>query len=60
VNCVIFDKTGTLTIGKPVVVKTTLLKSMVLQDFYELIAATEVSFFPWKTYSLPKYTTLLL
>jgi Cu+-exporting ATPase len=53
VNCVIFDKTGTLTIGKPVVVKTTLLKSMVLQDFYELIAATEVSFFPWKTYSLP-------
>ncbi|KAJ6933592.1 hypothetical protein NC651_008861 [Populus alba x Populus x berolinensis] len=43
VNCVIFDKTGTLTIGKPVVVKTTLLKSMVLQDFYELIAATEMN-----------------
>ncbi|KAJ6703601.1 ATP7 ISOFORM B [Salix viminalis] len=43
VNCIIFDKTGTLTIGKPVVVKTTLLKSMVLQDFYELIAATEMN-----------------
>ncbi|KAJ7004053.1 hypothetical protein NC653_009058 [Populus alba x Populus x berolinensis] len=43
VNCVIFDKTGTLTIGKPVVVKTTLLKSMVLQDFFELIAATEMN-----------------
>jgi Cu+-exporting ATPase len=60
VNCVIFDKTGTLTIGKPVVVKTTLLKSMVLQDFYELIAATEVSFFHGKPTVCLKYTTLLL
>lgn len=37
-----FDKTGTLTIGKPVVVNTRLLKNMVLQEFYELVAATEV------------------
>nr|TKR97482.1 hypothetical protein D5086_0000211270 [Populus alba] len=40
VNCIVFDKTGTLTVGNPVVVKTTLSKSMVLRDFYELIAAT--------------------
>jgi Cu+-exporting ATPase len=44
VNCLVFDKTGTLTIGKPVVVNTRLLKNMVLRDFYELIAAAEVSF----------------
>ncbi|XXG45303.1 hypothetical protein AAC387_Pa02g0419 [Persea americana] len=43
VNCIVFDKTGTLTVGKPVVVKTRLLKNMVLRDFYELIAATEVN-----------------
>lgn len=28
--------------GKPVVVKTKLLKNMVLREFYELVAATEV------------------
>ena len=39
-----FDKTGTLTVGKPVVVNTKLFKNMVLRDFYELIAATEVCF----------------
>ncbi|KAJ4950652.1 hypothetical protein NE237_027484 [Protea cynaroides] len=43
VNCIVFDKTGTLTIGKPVVVSTRLFKNMVLQDFYELVAATEVN-----------------
>ena len=43
-NCIVFDKTGTLTVGKPVVVNTKLLKNMVLRDFYELIAATEVCF----------------
>lgn len=37
-----FDKTGTLTEGKPVVVSTRLLRQMVLQDFYELVAAAEV------------------
>ncbi|XP_023518749.1 probable copper-transporting ATPase HMA5 isoform X1 [Cucurbita pepo subsp. pepo] len=43
VNCIVFDKTGTLTVGKPVVVKTKLLKNMVLKEFYELVAATEVN-----------------
>ena len=43
-NCIVFDKTGTLTVGKPVVVNTKLLKNMVLRDFYELVAATEVCF----------------
>ncbi|KAF5729985.1 Heavy metal atpase 5 [Tripterygium wilfordii] len=43
VNCIVFDKTGTLTVGKPVVVNTRLLKNMVLRDFYELVAATEVN-----------------
>nr|AYW01702.1 HMA3 protein [Morus alba] len=43
VNCIVFDKTGTLTVGKPVVVNTRLLKNMVLGEFYELIAATEVN-----------------
>lgn len=42
VNCIVFDKTGTLTLGKPLVVNTKLLKNMVLGEFYELIAATEV------------------
>ncbi|KAG2299164.1 hypothetical protein Bca4012_010729 [Brassica carinata] len=43
VNCIVFDKTGTLTMGKPVVVKTKLLKNMTLGEFYELVAATEVN-----------------
>lgn len=43
VNCIVFDKTGTLTVGKPVVVNTRLLKNMVLREFYELVAATEVN-----------------
>ncbi|XP_010533660.1 PREDICTED: probable copper-transporting ATPase HMA5 [Tarenaya hassleriana] len=43
VNCIVFDKTGTLTMGKPVVVTTKLLKNMVLREFYELVAATEVN-----------------
>ncbi|XP_057511805.1 probable copper-transporting ATPase HMA5 [Actinidia eriantha] len=43
VNCIVFDKTGTLTVGKPVVVNTRLLKTMVLREFYELVAATEVN-----------------
>ncbi|XP_010255417.1 PREDICTED: probable copper-transporting ATPase HMA5 [Nelumbo nucifera] len=43
VDCIVFDKTGTLTIGKPVVVSTRLLKNMVLREFYELVAATEVN-----------------
>ncbi|KAL3498825.1 hypothetical protein ACH5RR_041557 [Cinchona calisaya] len=43
VNCIVFDKTGTLTMGKPVLVKTRLLKNMVLREFYELIAAAEVN-----------------
>ncbi|KAL1087916.1 hypothetical protein V6Z11_D08G216400 [Gossypium hirsutum] len=43
VNCIVFDKTGTLTVGKPVVVNTRLLKNMVLHEFYELVAATEVN-----------------
>ncbi|XP_042953083.1 probable copper-transporting ATPase HMA5 isoform X2 [Carya illinoinensis] len=43
VNCIMFDKTGTLTVGKPVVVITQLLKKMELQEFYVLIAATEVN-----------------
>ncbi|OAY59824.1 probable copper-transporting ATPase HMA5 [Manihot esculenta] len=43
VNCIVFDKTGTLTVGKPVVVNTKLFKNMVLRDFYELVAATEVN-----------------
>ncbi|KAJ7952327.1 putative Copper-transporting atpase P-type [Quillaja saponaria] len=43
VNCIVFDKTGTLTVGVPVVVNTKLLKNMLLQDFYELVAATEVN-----------------
>ncbi|XP_042431937.1 copper-transporting ATPase HMA5-like [Zingiber officinale] len=43
VNCIVFDKTGTLTIGKPVVVRTRLLKNMALCDFYEYVAAAEVN-----------------
>ncbi|RVW16385.1 putative copper-transporting ATPase HMA5 [Vitis vinifera] len=43
VNCIVFDKTGTLTVGKPVVINTRLLKNMALQEFYELVAATEVN-----------------
>ncbi|KAL4325696.1 hypothetical protein GQ457_11G023730 [Hibiscus cannabinus] len=43
VNCIVFDKTGTLTVGKPVVVNTRLLRNMVLHEFYELVAATEVN-----------------
>ncbi|XP_040988149.1 probable copper-transporting ATPase HMA5 isoform X2 [Juglans microcarpa x Juglans regia] len=43
VNCIVFDKTGTLTVGKPVVVNTRLLTNIALQDFYILIAATEVN-----------------
>ncbi|KAF5937133.1 hypothetical protein HYC85_024639 [Camellia sinensis] len=43
VNCIVFDKTGTLTIGKPVVVNTRLLKTMVLREFYELVAAAEIN-----------------
>ncbi|XP_075101482.1 putative copper-transporting ATPase HMA5 isoform X2 [Nicotiana tabacum] len=43
VNCIVFDKTGTLTIGKPMVVNTRLFKTMVPQEFYELIAAAEVN-----------------
>ncbi|KAK9143713.1 hypothetical protein Syun_013113 [Stephania yunnanensis] len=43
VNCIVFDKTGTLTVGKPVVVSTKLLQNMVLREFYELVAATEVN-----------------
>jgi Cu+-exporting ATPase len=42
VKMVVFDKTGTLTIGKPVVVNTNLYKNMVLQVFYEMVAAAEV------------------
>jgi Cu+-exporting ATPase len=42
VNCIVFDKTGTLTVGKPVVVNRRLLKNMLLQEFLELVAATEV------------------
>ncbi|KAI4315402.1 hypothetical protein L6164_028217 [Bauhinia variegata] len=43
VDCIVFDKTGTLTIGKPVVVSTKLLTNMLLQDFYEFVAAAEVN-----------------
>ncbi|XP_016498829.2 putative copper-transporting ATPase HMA5 isoform X2 [Nicotiana tabacum] len=43
VNCIVFDKTGTLTMGKPVVVNTKLFRSMVLREFYELVAAAEVN-----------------
>ncbi|KAJ8526908.1 hypothetical protein K7X08_029385 [Anisodus acutangulus] len=43
VNCIVFDKTGTLTMGKPVVVTTRLFKSMVLRQFYELVAAAELN-----------------
>ncbi|XP_021888702.1 probable copper-transporting ATPase HMA5 [Carica papaya] len=43
VSCIVFDKTGTLTVGKPVVVNTRLLKNMVLREFYELVAATEMN-----------------
>ncbi|KAF5478282.1 hypothetical protein F2P56_004854 [Juglans regia] len=43
VNCIVFDKTGTLTVGKPVVIDKRLLTSMAVQDFNELIAATEVN-----------------
>ncbi|KAE9451854.1 hypothetical protein C3L33_16245, partial [Rhododendron williamsianum] len=43
VNCIVFDKTGTLTTGKPVVVNTRLIKTMVLREFYELVAAAEVN-----------------
>lgn len=37
-----FDKTGTLTVGKPVVVNTRILQNMIIDEFYELVAATEV------------------
>uniref|UniRef100_A0ACD5UT86 Uncharacterized protein n=1 Tax=Avena sativa TaxID=4498 RepID=A0ACD5UT86_AVESA len=43
VDCIVFDKTGTLTIGKPIVVKTRLLKNMVLREFYDYVAAAEVN-----------------
>ncbi|KAK7858140.1 probable copper-transporting ATPase HMA5 isoform X1 [Quercus suber] len=43
VNCIMFDKTGTLTVGKPVVVNTQILNNVELQEFYKLIAATEVN-----------------
>ncbi|KAJ1702316.1 hypothetical protein LUZ63_002095 [Rhynchospora breviuscula] len=43
VNCIVFDKTGTLTTGKPVVVRTKLLKTMALPEFYEVVAAAEVN-----------------
>ncbi|XP_061337267.1 probable copper-transporting ATPase HMA5 [Gastrolobium bilobum] len=43
VNCIVFDKTGTLTVGKPVIVNTKLFTKMVLPEFYELVAATEVN-----------------
>jgi len=43
VNCIVFDKTGTLTTGKPVVVRTKLLKTMALPEFYEIVAAAEVN-----------------
>ncbi|KAK7406142.1 hypothetical protein VNO78_07762 [Psophocarpus tetragonolobus] len=43
VDCIVFDKTGTLTVGKPVIVRTELLTKMVLQEFYELVAAVEVN-----------------
>ncbi|KAK2455168.1 putative copper-transporting ATPase HMA5 [Trifolium repens] len=46
VNCIVFDKTGTLTIGKPVIVNTKLLTKMVLREFYELVAAANVSTCP--------------
>ncbi|XP_055821491.1 probable copper-transporting ATPase HMA5 [Solanum dulcamara] len=41
VDCIVFDKTGTLTMGKPVVGNTKLFRSMVLREFYELVAAAE-------------------
>ncbi|CAN6448203.1 unnamed protein product [Victoria cruziana] len=43
VDCIVFDKTGTLTKGKPTVISTKLLKNIVLRDFYELVAATELN-----------------
>ncbi|PRQ17724.1 putative cu(2+)-exporting ATPase [Rosa chinensis] len=43
VNCIVFDKTGTLTVGKPVVVSTKIFYKMLPQEFYELVAATEVN-----------------
>lgn len=43
VNCIVFDKTGTLTIGKPEVVNTSFVKTMLLGEFYELVVATEVN-----------------
>ncbi|KAH9327311.1 hypothetical protein KI387_007489 [Taxus chinensis] len=43
VNCIVFDKTGTLTVGKPVVVNTHLLKTMLLRDFYMVVAAAEAN-----------------
>ncbi|XP_078176590.1 copper-transporting ATPase HMA5-like isoform X2 [Carex rostrata] len=43
VNCIVFDKTGTLTTGKPVVVRTKLLKTMALPEFYDIVAAAEVN-----------------
>ncbi|KAI5067389.1 hypothetical protein GOP47_0017917 [Adiantum capillus-veneris] len=43
VHRMIFDKTGTLTIGKPVVVDAKLFKHMVLQSFYEIVAAAEAN-----------------
>ncbi|KAK2401255.1 putative copper-transporting ATPase hma5, variant 2 [Trifolium repens] len=46
VNCIVFDKPGTLTIGKPVIVNTKLLTKMVLWEFYEPVAAADVSTCP--------------
>ncbi|KAJ3680512.1 hypothetical protein LUZ60_016790 [Juncus effusus] len=43
VNCIVFDKTGTLTSGKPVVVRTKLVKNMPLPEFYEIVAAAEIN-----------------
>ncbi|GLJ04983.1 hypothetical protein SUGI_0008330 [Cryptomeria japonica] len=43
VNCIVFDKTGTLTVGKPVVVGTHLLRTMLLRDFYAVVAAAEAN-----------------
>lgn len=41
-----FDKTGTLTMGKPVVVNTKIFRSIVLREFYKLVAAAEVHYQP--------------
>jgi len=46
--------------GKPVVVKTKLLKNMVLREFYELVAATEVNFWKLLAYIKSNITMLML